>query len=65
MVKDVNKYIVLLHWNKITWYAFGVITASLSQNHIPFEIFKGDIAPRIFHWTSRGYKVIYGESSRN
>ncbi|MHA2109681.1 MAG: TIGR04013 family B12-binding domain/radical SAM domain-containing protein, partial [Candidatus Hodarchaeales archaeon] len=49
----------------ITWYAFGAITASLSQNHIPFEIFKGDIAPRISHWTSRGYKVIYGESSRN
>ncbi len=65
MVKNGNKYIVLLYWDKITWYAFGAITASLNQSHIPFEVFKGEIIPKIEEWTNDGYSVIFGESSRN
>ncbi|PWI49261.1 B12-binding domain/radical SAM domain-containing protein [Candidatus Heimdallarchaeota archaeon B3_Heim] len=65
MLKDVNKYVVLLYWDKITWYAFGAISASLSQHNIPFEVIKGEVTKTIENWTSKGYRVIYGESSRN
>ncbi len=65
MVKIVKKYIVLLYWDKITWYALGAITASLIQSHIPFKIIKGEITPEIESWVTKGYHVIYGESSRN
>ncbi|MHA1932616.1 MAG: hypothetical protein ACW96X_08770, partial [Promethearchaeota archaeon] len=59
------KYIVLLRWDKITWYAYGALTASLAKYGIPYEVFKGDALSTIEKWVSQGYKVIYGESSRN
>ncbi|MHA2094966.1 MAG: TIGR04013 family B12-binding domain/radical SAM domain-containing protein [Candidatus Hodarchaeales archaeon] len=65
MMKDVNKYIVLLYWDKITWYAFGALAASLTRSQIPFEVIKGEITPKIESLLSQGYRVIYGESSRN
>ena len=65
METDNLKYLVLLRWDKITWYAYGALTASLAQHGIPFEVFKGDAISTIQNWVSQGYKVIYGESSRN
>ena len=65
METDNLKFIVLLRWDKITWYAYGALTASLAKYGIPFEVFKGDALSTIEEWVSQGYKVIYGESSRN
>ena len=65
MKSDNLQYIVLLRWDKLTWYAYGALTASLLQHGIPFEVFKGDTISTIDKWLLDGYKVIYGESSRN
>ena len=65
METDNLKSIVLLRWDKITWYAYGALTASLTKHGIPYEVFKGEVVSTIEEWVSRGYKVIYGESSRN
>ncbi|MHA1513886.1 MAG: TIGR04013 family B12-binding domain/radical SAM domain-containing protein [Candidatus Hodarchaeales archaeon] len=65
METDNLKYLVLLRWDKITWYAYGALTASLAQHGIRYEIFKGDALSAIEEWVSQGFKVIYGESSRN
>ncbi|MHA2165796.1 MAG: hypothetical protein ACXAAT_08050 [Candidatus Hodarchaeales archaeon] len=52
------KFIVLLRWDKITWYAYGALTASLAKRGIPFEVFKDDALSTIEEWVSQGYKVI-------
>ncbi len=65
-MESVNSdYIVLLYWDKTSWYAFGALTASLTTHGIPYEVFKGEATPKIQEWITRGYKVIYGESARN
>jgi B12-binding domain/radical SAM domain protein len=65
MSNSLNKYIVLLYWDKTTWYALGPLAASLKRHNIPYEIFKGDAVEFIQNWIMKDYHVIYGESSRN
>jgi B12-binding domain/radical SAM domain protein len=60
-----KKYVVLLYWDKTTWYALGALTASLKQHDIPYEVIKGDAIEYVQNRVIEGYYVIYGESSRN
>ncbi|MFX0150270.1 MAG: TIGR04013 family B12-binding domain/radical SAM domain-containing protein [Candidatus Hodarchaeota archaeon] len=65
MSNSPNKYIVILYWDKTTWYALGPLAASLKRHNIPYEILKGNLVESIQNWIMKDYYVIYGESSRN
>ncbi|MFX0170778.1 MAG: TIGR04013 family B12-binding domain/radical SAM domain-containing protein [Candidatus Hodarchaeota archaeon] len=65
MSNSSNKYIVLLYWDKTTWYALSPLAASLTRLNIPYQIFKGDSVEFIQNWIMKDFHVIYGESSRN
>ncbi|GAF88036.1 unnamed protein product, partial [marine sediment metagenome] len=60
-----SRVIVLLYWEKNTWYALGPLAASLQKNHILYEIIKGDPVVHIQNRLKDGNLVIYGESSRS
>ncbi|MFX0184420.1 MAG: TIGR04013 family B12-binding domain/radical SAM domain-containing protein [Candidatus Hodarchaeota archaeon] len=60
-----KKYIVLLYWDKTTWYALGALVASLKRHNIPYKVIKGDVIEYVQNLVLEGYHVIYGEASRN
>lgn len=65
MQKLSTKYVVLLYWDKTSWYALAALTASLKYHNIPYEVIKGEILEKIQKKINNDYYVIYGESSRN
>jgi len=60
-----SRVIVLLYWEKNTWYSLGPLAASLQKNHILYENIKGDPVVHIQNRLKDGNLVIYGESSRS
>lgn len=60
-----KKLLVLLYWEKNTWYALGPLTASLIRNKIPYEVVRGDVTHTVETKINQGFSVVYGESSRN
>ncbi|UCG01725.1 MAG: TIGR04013 family B12-binding domain/radical SAM domain-containing protein [Candidatus Heimdallarchaeota archaeon] len=64
MQESPSKCIVLLYWDKTTWYALGALTSSLQKHSLPYEIIRGDPLPQIRTKLDQGLHVIYGESSR-
>jgi B12-binding domain/radical SAM domain protein len=65
MQNPYTKYIVLLYWDKTTWYSLGALSSSLMQYNIPYAVIRGNAIKKIQKWIDEGYYVIYGESSRN
>jgi len=55
---------ILLYWDKTTWYALGPLVSSLQQHRLPYEIIKGDPITQIHTKLDLGLHVIYGESAR-
>ncbi|MFX1282070.1 MAG: TIGR04013 family B12-binding domain/radical SAM domain-containing protein [Promethearchaeota archaeon] len=64
MQQPPSEYIILLYWDKTTWYALGPLASSLRQHRLPYEIIKGDPISQIQTQLGRGLHVIYGESAR-
>lgn len=64
MLNPFNRFKVILHWDKSTWYALGALAASLQLNNLPFEVIKGDVVIRVQELIDHGFHVIYGESAR-
>lgn len=64
MQQSASECIVLLHWDKTTWYALGALTSSLQQYGLPYEIIRGDPFSQIQGKLDLGLHVIYGESAR-
>ncbi|MHA2248622.1 MAG: cobalamin-dependent protein, partial [Candidatus Hodarchaeales archaeon] len=65
MQGDPNQIIVLLYWEKSTWYSLGSLAASLQKNQLAFKIIKSDPIRQIQEELDKKSFVIYGESSRN
>ncbi|MHA1969289.1 MAG: cobalamin-dependent protein [Candidatus Hodarchaeales archaeon] len=65
MQGDPNQIIVLLYWEKSTWYSLGSLAASLQKNQFAFKIIKSDPVRQIQEELDKKSIVIYGESSRN
>ncbi|UCG90502.1 MAG: TIGR04013 family B12-binding domain/radical SAM domain-containing protein [Candidatus Heimdallarchaeota archaeon] len=64
MQQSPSKYMILLYWDKATWYALGSLAASLQRSQIPYEIIKEDPISHIQAKIDHGFHVIYGESTR-
>ncbi|MFX0084729.1 MAG: TIGR04013 family B12-binding domain/radical SAM domain-containing protein [Candidatus Hodarchaeota archaeon] len=60
-----NRIIVLLYWNKNSWYSLGPLAASLQKDQLVYEIIKGNPVDQIQDKIEKGFSVIYGESSRS
>ena len=64
MQQSPSECVVLLYWDKTTWYALGALTSSLQQYNLPSEIIRGDPLSQIQTKLDQGLHVIYGESAR-
>ncbi|MFX1507381.1 MAG: cobalamin-dependent protein, partial [Promethearchaeota archaeon] len=64
MQQSPNECLVLLYWDKNTWYALGALSSSLQQRNLSYEIIREDPLPQIQAKLELGLHVIYGESAR-
>ncbi len=65
MATSSRQFLVLLYWDRSTWYSITPIASSLDTKGIPYEIIKGDPVPIIKEKLRETSMVIYGESSRS
>ncbi len=65
MQENLGKVIVLLYWEKSTWYSLGALAASCQKNQLTFKTIKNDPVKQIQEQLDKNFLVIYGESSRN
>ena len=57
MQKFSSKYVVLLYWDKISWYALAALTASLKYHNISYEVIKGELLDKIQNKLKEEYYV--------
>lgn len=65
MKGNLGKVIVLLYWEKSTWYSLGALAASCQKNKLAYKTIKNDPVRQIQEQLDKNFIVIYGESSRN
>ncbi|MHA2203158.1 MAG: TIGR04013 family B12-binding domain/radical SAM domain-containing protein [Candidatus Hodarchaeales archaeon] len=64
MQQPTNECVVLLYWDKTTWYALGALTSCLQLRNLPYKVIRGEPISQIQAKLDQGLHVIYGESAR-